>query len=41
MVSQFASLTSEEIIRTNFFVLYIIFTVSVFAKTIIHLSVGG
>ena len=38
--SQFASVTSEEIIHINFFSVYYL-TVLVYTKTTIHLSVGG
>ena len=40
MASQFASLTSEEIIQINFCGVYYL-TVLVYTKTTIHLSVGG
>ena len=40
MATQFASVTSEEIIQISFFVVYQL-TVLVYTKTSIHLSVGG
>ena len=40
MASRFASVTSEEIIQINFCGVYY-FTVLVYIKTTIHLSVGG
>ena len=40
MVSQFAAVTSEEIIQINLCGVYYL-TVLVYTKTTIHLSVGG
>ena len=40
MASQFASVTSEEIIQMTFYGVYYL-TVLVYTKTTIHLSVGG
>ena len=41
MASQFASVTSEEIIQINFFSGVYYLTVLVYTKTTIHLSVDG
>ena len=40
MASRFAAVTSEEITQINFWSVYY-FTVLVYTKTTIHLSVGG
>jgi len=41
MASRFASVTSKEMIQIEFFSGVYYFTVLVYAKTTIHLSVGG
>ena len=41
LASRFASVTSEEIIKINFLCVVYYFTVLVYTKTTIHLSVDG